>query len=164
MHFVTTSPSEKRVAAHVRTYRARGFECLCGNMRMASRALTTLYDAYLAPSGLTSGQLPVLWSVVAAEPLSLREIASWLVMDKTTVSRNVAALVDMGLIEIRPGRDARVKLAAATAKGRKAFAEAMPLWKQAQAHMEKKLGRADFLRAVTGAKRLAREVQGRKEG
>jgi hypothetical protein len=39
----------------------------------------------------------------------------------------------------------------------------MPLWKQAQAHMEKKLGRADFLRAVTGAKRLAREVQGRKE-
>jgi DNA-binding MarR family transcriptional regulator len=164
MDFVTTSPSEKRIASHVRTYRARGFDCLCGNMRMASRALTSLYDEYLAPSGLTSGQLPVLWSVVASEPLSMREIGEWLVMDKTTVSRNVAALVEMGLIEIRPGPDARVKLARSTAKGRSAFATAMPLWKAAQAAMEKKLGRADFLRAVTGAKRLAREVQGRKDG
>jgi DNA-binding MarR family transcriptional regulator len=155
-----TSPIDKRVASHVRTYRSRGFDCLCGNLRMASRALTALYDGYLAPSGLTSGQLPVLWCVIASEPLSLREIADWLVMDKTTVSRNVAALADMGLIALGAGPDARVKLASSTPKGRKAFAEAMPRWKAAQAHVEKKIGRPDFLRAVTDTKRLARKVQG----
>ena len=154
------SPSEKRVESSVRAYRARGFDCLCGNMRMASRALTQLYDAYLAPSGLTSGQLPVLWSVIAAEPLSLGEIADWLVMDKTTVSRNVAALAAMGLVDLKPGPDARVKLASSTAKGRKAFAAAMPLWRSAQALVEKKIGAATFAQAVLGARKLARKVQG----
>lgn len=153
------SPSEKRVESSVRAYRARGFDCLCGNMRMASRALTQLYDSYLAPSGLTSGQLPVLWSVIAAEPLSLGEIADWLVMDKTTVSRNVAALAAMGLVDLKPGPDARVKLASSTAKGRKAFAAAMPLWRSAQASVEKKIGTATFAQAVVGARKLARKVQ-----
>ena len=160
MDFAMATPSDKRVAADVRAYRARGFDCLCGNMRMASRALTQLYDAYLAPSGLTSGQLPVLWSVIAAEPLSLGEIADWLVMDKTTVSRNVAALAAQGLVELKPGPDARVKLASSTAKGRKAFAAAMPRWKAAQAIVEKKIGRETFVRAVVGARKLARKVQG----
>jgi len=154
------TPNDKRVAAGVRAYRARGFDCLCGNMRMASRALTQLYDAYLAPCGLSSGQLPVLWSVIAAEPLSLGEIADWLVMDKTTVSRNVAALAAMGLVELKPGPDARVKLATSTGKGRKAFAAAMPRWKAAQASVEKKIGRGTFAQAVVGARKLARKVQG----
>ena len=158
------SPSEKRIASHVRAYRARGFDCLCGNMRMASRALTQLYDSYLAPSGLTSGQLPVLWSVIAAEPLSLGEIADWLVMDKTTVSRNVATLAEMGLVELRPGPDARVKLASSTPKGRKAFSSAMPRWKAAQDCVEKRIGRETFSQAVAGARKLARKVQGSAPG
>jgi len=160
MEIAMATPNDKRVAAGVRAYRARGFDCLCGNMRMASRALTQLYDAYLAPCGLSSGQLPVLWSVIAAEPLSLGEIADWLVMDKTTVSRNVAALAAMGLVELKPGPDARVKLATSTGKGRKAFAAAMPRWKAAQASVEKKIGRGTFAQAVVGARKLARKVQG----
>jgi len=160
MEIAMATPNDKRVAAGVRAYRARGFDCLCGNMRMASRALTQLYDAYLAPCGLSSGQLPVLWSVIAAEPLSLGEIADWLVMDKTTVSRNFAALAAMGLVELKPGPDARVKLATSTGKGRKAFAAAMPRWKAAQASVEKKIGRGTFAQAVVGARKLARKVQG----
>ncbi len=158
------SPSEKRIASHVRAYRARGFDCLCGNMRMASRALTQLYDSYLAPSGLTSGQLAVLWSVIAAEPLSLGAVADWLVMDKTTVSRNVAMLADMGLVELRPGPDARMKLASSTPKGRKAFSSAMPRWKAAQACIERKIGRETFSQAVGGARKPRPEDPGKRPG
>lgn len=161
MEIAMTTPIDKRTAANVRAYRARGFDCLCGNLRMASRALSSLYDSYLAPAGLTSAQLPVLWSVIASEPLSMREIADWLVMDKTTVSRNVAALEEMGLVELKAGPDARVRLASSTAKGRKAFASAIPRWKAAQACVEKTVGRDTFARAVTGTRKLARKVQGR---
>jgi DNA-binding MarR family transcriptional regulator len=160
MEAVMKAPAEKRLEANLRAWRARGFDCLCGNVRMASRALTSLYDAHLAPAGITSAQLPVLWAVIAAEPLSMREIADWLVMDKTTVSRNVAALESMGLLGLQPGPDARVKLASSTAKGRKAFSRAIPLWKAAQLEVEKKVGRESFAQAVLGARKLARKVQG----
>ena len=79
-------------------YRQRGFDCMCGNLRMASRAVTSVYDAHLAPSGLTSNQLAVLWPIVAIEPVPMSEIARWIVMDKTTVSRNVAVMVNGELV------------------------------------------------------------------
>src|SRR3954451_13234423 len=96
-----------RIAAGSRleAYRARGLDCLCGNARMAARALTTLYDAHLAAAGVTSGQLAVLWCVMSAEPVAMRDIARYLVMDKTTVSRNAAALIQAGLVAARPGHD-----------------------------------------------------------
>jgi DNA-binding MarR family transcriptional regulator len=159
MEIAMNATSDKRVAADVRAWGTRGLDCLCGNLRMASRALSSLYDAYLAPAGITSAQLAVLWAVVSEEPLSMREIADWLVMDKTTVSRNVAALEDIGLVALKPGPDARVKLATTTAKGRKAFSRALPHWRAAQSEVEKTLGSDTFARAVAGARRLARKVQ-----
>ena len=141
-------------------YRMRGFECLCGNTRMAARALTALYDAHLGPSGLTSSQLAVLWCVMGAEPLAMGEIARHLVMDKTTVSRNVAALVEAGLVLVRPGEDGRVRTLASTAKGRRAFAAAMPLWEEAQAEATRQLGEARFSDAVLRTRRLARALGG----
>jgi DNA-binding MarR family transcriptional regulator len=133
-------------------------ECLCGNVRMAARALTTVYDEFLAPAGLTANQLAVLWCVVAREPLPMREVAEVLVMDKTTVSRNLAGLLDLGFVVCRTGPDARVKLVSCTAKGRKAFSEAVPRWKKAQEWVERRMGRGLFARSVTQTKRLAQLV------
>jgi DNA-binding MarR family transcriptional regulator len=138
-----------------RRWRRRGFDCLCGNVRMAARALTAHYDACLAPSGLTSNQLAVLWSVIAAEPVALGEIADYLVMDKTSVTRSMAGLAAMGLVVLRTGTDARVKLASSTAKGRRVFASAMPLWRQAQAEVRRTIGRGTFARTVREARRMA---------
>src|SRR5271154_5255945 len=98
-------------------YRRRGFDCLCGNLRMASRAVTTVYDEHLKASGLTSNQLALLWPIVAMEPTPMSEIARAVVMDKTTVSRNVAGLEALGLVEIQAGADARQRLVSTTTKG-----------------------------------------------
>ena len=67
------------------THRHRGFDCLCGNMRMAARAVTTLYDGHLAPAGLTAAELSVLWCVVSAQPVSMQMISEFLAMEKSTV-------------------------------------------------------------------------------
>jgi DNA-binding MarR family transcriptional regulator len=142
-------------------YRLRGMECLCGNVRMAARALTSVYDRFLEPAGLTSSQLAVLWCVLGREPVAMREVGEVLVMDKTTVSRNLAALGGHGLVAVRPGDDARVKLVVSTAKGRRAFASALPRWKAAQAWVERSVGKEPFAKAVRQSKRLAQSVSGR---
>ncbi|HUL95169.1 MAG TPA: MarR family winged helix-turn-helix transcriptional regulator [Usitatibacter sp.] len=139
-------------------FRNRGFDCLCGNLRMASRALTTIYDAHLKASGLTSNQLALLWPIVAMEPVPMSEVSRQVVMDKTTVSRNVQGLVAAGLVEIRTGTDGRHRLLAITAKGRHAFAAAMPGWEAAQREVARTFGRARFEQLVKSSRRLARAV------
>jgi DNA-binding MarR family transcriptional regulator len=153
-------PKETRSAPRPRlaAYQRRGFDCLCGNTRMAARALTTIYDEYLAPAGVSSSQLAVLWCVVGAQPVSMSEAAALLVMDKTTVSRNVSALLEMGLVAVKSGTDARVRLLTSTARGRAVFERAMPLWESAQAYVAERVGSTRFMEAVLQTRRLARAV------
>ena len=150
-----TRHHETAALAH---YRMRGFDCLCGNTRMAARALTALYDAHLAPCGLSASQLAVLWCVIGGEPLAMRDIARHLVMDKTTVSRNVAALADAGLVAIKAGEDARVRTLVSTAPGRRAFRAAIPLWEAAQAEVTSRVGETKFQDALLQTRRLARAL------
>ena len=139
-------------------YRLRGMECLCGNVRMAARALTAVYDRFLEPSGLTASQLAVLWCIAAREPVPMREVSEVLVMDKTTVSRNLAALAAQGWVRSAPGPDARMKLVSITPKGRRAFAAALPRWRAAQAWVGRRMGPARFASTVLEAKRLAQRI------
>jgi DNA-binding MarR family transcriptional regulator len=138
------------------THRLRGFDCLCGNMRMAARAVTALYDDYLAPAGLTAAELSVLWCVLAAQPVSMQQIAEFLAMEKSTVTRNVAHLRARSLVRVAAGEDARVKRVSATRQGREAFARALPLWKAAQKAAAAALGGARFHSLVAGSLHLAR--------
>jgi len=145
-------------AKSLEPYRQRGFDCLCGNLRMASRALTTLYDGHLKPSGLTSNQLALLWPIVAMEPVPMSEVSRQVVMDKTTVSRNVQGLIAAGLVEIRAGEDGRHRLLATTARGRHAFAAAMPFWEAAQQEVARIFGKARFDQLVKASRRVSRAV------
>ena len=139
-------------------YRRRGFECLCGNLRMAARALTLLYDAHLGARGLTVNQLAVLWSVMAFDQPTMGRIAAAVVMAKTTVTRNIAALAAMGLVRPQRGEDGRERVVSATARGRKVFCEAMPAWEAAQREASAAIGQARFERLVVQTCRVARTV------
>ena len=141
-----------------RAYRHRGFECLCGNLRMASRALTTLYDTHLGERGLTVNQLAVLWSVIALERATMGRIAETVVMDKTTVTRSIAGLGAMGLVELKRGVDARQRLVSPTARGHRVFSEAMPAWEAAQREAARAIGQARFDTLVLQTRRVARAV------
>jgi DNA-binding MarR family transcriptional regulator len=156
----TTKGAPSRAA--LEAYRMRGFDCLCGNTRMAARALTALYDARLAPCGISASQLAVLWCVIGGEPLAMGEVARYLVMDKTTVSRNVATLVAAGMVTASTGADSRVRQLASTARGRRVFRSAMPLWESAQAEVSQRLGSAKFEDAVRQTRRLARALDNRR--
>jgi DNA-binding MarR family transcriptional regulator len=147
-----------------RSHRFRGFECLCGNLRMAARAVTALYDDHLAASGLTAAQLTVLWCAIASEPVAMGEIGRKVAMDKSTVTRNVAALVAMGLLRAGKGTDARHRLVSSTVRGRGAFERAMPAWRAAQADAARLLGSRRLGTLARQSYRAARAVARAHEG
>jgi len=54
----------------------RGFDCVCGNLRMAARAVSSVYDRHLAPSGVQASQMAVLWAVSNAQGITVKELAA----------------------------------------------------------------------------------------
>lgn len=115
--------------------------CVCFALRKAARAVTQRYDAALAPSGLRTTQFSLLTTLRADGPLTVSKLAEAMVMDRTTLTRNLAPVEKRGLVKIAPGRrDRRTKKVALTAKGRKRLARAAPLWAAAQSHMKTAMG------------------------
>ena len=122
--------------------------CTCFGLRKAARAVTQMYDQALKPSGLRTTQFSLLAVTERAGPRRMAEIAELLVMDRTTLTRNLKPLLDQGLLERVAGADRRRRPIAITAKGRAALAQALPYWREAQMHMAGSLGRARWRRLL----------------
>jgi DNA-binding MarR family transcriptional regulator len=140
-HIMTRPPTDQ--TDHGRAARLMAEECLCFRARRTSRALTRLYDEALRPLGIQASQLSVLNAValIGDREAAMGTLADILVMDRTTLSRNLRPLEQAGLIRIDPSPvDARARLVRLTAAGERAVAEALPLWTRANAQVVAALG------------------------
>jgi len=61
-------------------------------------------------------------------------------MDRTTLTRNLDPLAKCGWVRIEEGEDRRTRLISLTPAGEQVLTQALPLWKQAQAHLLHGLG------------------------
>ena len=116
--------------------------CACGRLRRATRALTQLYDDFLAPAGLRVTQFSLLRTLQRDGTLRINELAARLLLDRTALSRNLDPLVDQGLVDIVRGHDARTREVAISRKGANALKAAMPHWERAQSEVMRHLGAA----------------------
>ena len=116
--------------------------CACGRLRRATRALTQLYDDFLAPAGLRVTQFSLLRTLQRDGTLRINELAARLLLDRTALSRNLDPLVDQGLVDIVRGHDARTREVAISRKGATALKAAMPHWERAQSEVTRHLGAA----------------------
>jgi DNA-binding MarR family transcriptional regulator len=117
-------------------------QCNCLAIRQAARYLTQFYDQFLASSGLRSTQFSILGKLMGYGPLSINALAKELVMDRTTLGRNMLPLQREGLIEIVPGTvDRRTKELRLTEAGIERLRAAAPGWAQAQSKFEQAFGR-----------------------
>jgi DNA-binding MarR family transcriptional regulator len=118
--------------------------CVCIGLRQASRAVTQAYDDAIAGSGVRATQFGLLVALAHAKLVPLSKLAEVLVMDRTTLTRNLAPLVREGLAEERPMADKRVRAFALTEQGRKVFERALPGWKKAQARIVRALAASEL--------------------
>jgi DNA-binding MarR family transcriptional regulator len=125
--------------------------CNCLALRQAARHVSQFYDQFLTASGLRTTQYSILARLQRKGPMSINALAAELVMDRTTLGRNILPLERDGLIAIRPGRiDRRSKDVQLTKAGAVRFRAAGEGWRQAQARFEGAFGstRAKALRAL----------------
>src|ERR1700722_13759435 len=124
-------------------------DCNCLAVRQAARYITQFYDQYLAPAGLRTTQYGILVKLKRRGPLSINALAAQLVMDRTTLGRNVRPLERDGLIVIEPDPDdRRSKVLRLTKTGEARFERAHKGWIEAQKRFEAAYGgkRASELR------------------
>ncbi len=118
--------------------------CACATIRRTDRVLTRFYDEILAPSGLYITQFTLLAALSQAAPVTIKRLAGILVMDRTTLTRNLEVLAKQRLVRIVEGEDRRMRLVHLTQEGEQALRRAWPLWQEAQAKIEHALGRERF--------------------
>jgi len=129
-------------------------DCNCLAVRQAARYVTQLYDRHLAASGLRISQYGILARLKRRGPMTINELAAELVVDRTTLGRNIRPLERDGLITITPGRtDRRIKELRLTATGDQRFNETRQAWVEAQRSFETGFGpeRAAELRGLLHA-------------
>jgi DNA-binding MarR family transcriptional regulator len=125
---------------------SRADECNCLAVRQAARHITQFYDQFLAPAGLRTTQFSILAKLRRLGPMTINALAGQLVMDRTTLGRNILPLEREGLIAVAKGSpDARSKELHLTEEGAARLRAASKGWVQAQARFE----------AVFGAKRTS---------
>ena len=106
--------------------------CACFNIRKTARAITNLYDAVLQPTGLRATHGILLMAIAMVGKPTISRLAGAMVMDRTTVARELKPLEDQGLIRITPGGDRRTRQVQLTEAGYAKRREVVPLWQAAQ--------------------------------
>jgi DNA-binding MarR family transcriptional regulator len=129
-------------------------ECNCFAVRAAARHVTQFYDQFLTPTGLRTTQFSILAKLKRLGPLTINTLADEMVMDRTTLGRNILPLERDGLIRIEAtSSDRRAKELHLTKTGQKRLQVAHERWSEAQARFETTFGprRAAELRKMLRA-------------
>ena len=133
---------------------SRAEDCNCLAVRQAARHITQFYDHYLAPSGPRTTQFSILAKLRRLGTMTINALAAEMVMDRTTLGRNILPLERDGLIAVEQGsRDRRSKELQVTEAGEARFRAATKGWVQAQRQFEKAFGakRTIDMRAILHA-------------
>ena len=117
-------------------------DCICFNLRKAARAVSRTYDEALAEVGVRNTQFTLLAIVHELGPVGVTEIADVAVMERTTLTRNLALLEREKLVTSAAGKDRRKREVSLTKLGRTKLKAALPVWRRAQKQMTNELGAA----------------------
>ena len=129
-------------------------QCMVTNSRMAARAVTRRYDAYVRPYGVTATQLSLMGAIQLLPGRTVSALAEERGFERTTLTRNLDRLEQMGLATSTA--DGRGRVAALTAKGEALLEELLPLWRRAQEELRAELSSTTFTDSITTLKRLAK--------
>ena len=121
---------------------------------MATRSVNRLYDRALSQVGLRVTGYSIMSRLAEDGPLSISELAGRLAMERTTCTREVAPLVESGLVESTVGSDRRRRLLRLTSLGARKRAEAYPLWERVQRMVADEFGDADVADLLVRLHRL----------
>lgn len=111
---------------------AEAGNCVSYRLRRAARMAAKHFDRALKPVGLRNTQFTLLAGLAENGEISIGDLSTLLVIDATTLNRNLGVLIRRGLVENIDAEDGRIRQLRLTSAGEGKFAEAMPHWRRAQ--------------------------------
>lgn len=116
-------------------------DCSCLRLRKLARRVTQLYDHALAPCGLSTNQFGLLAHVWFLKNPTISRLGEQMVMDPSTVTRNLRPLVEKGWVRLEvSAADRRQREARLTEDGLVMLRAGVPYWESAQAQLQEMLG------------------------
>ncbi|MRW84858.1 MarR family transcriptional regulator [Pseudoduganella sp. FT26W] len=110
-------------------------------LRQAARAVSSMYDRHLTPSGLTNSQFSILTAVHHQPGVDMVTLAQQMVMDRTSLVRAIQPLTRDGYLQQQSDPASPRKLVLSlTAAGQAKYQEAHVYWSAAQAEFEAGIG------------------------
>lgn len=119
--------------------------CVCRNLRMTTRITTQYFDQTFQTVGIPVAQFSLLADIAFRDNVTISELAEVLLMDQTTVTRNIEILRKKGYVILRTdGKDSRKKCISISEGGLEKLNEAIPLWNKVQSQIEQEIGAEKF--------------------
>lgn len=130
--------------------------CNCFAVRQAARQVTRQYERYFAQADLTSAQFSILVALSEQGPMTMLDLATVLVMDRTTLLRAMKPLQREQLLRSAASdADPRQLVFALSPAGERKLKQAMPLWAKAQEEFEAGMGTREAARLRSALLALA---------
>jgi DNA-binding MarR family transcriptional regulator len=138
-----------------------GLVCVNLNLRRAARAANVYFEkAMRENTGLTSQRFNILMTLGAVRGIELAPLADLLVLERSTLLRNLEPLAEQGLIEDVPADSARARKVALTDAGRAALEQAYPVWQAAHAALTDQIGDDEARLLIQHLRRLTSTLRG----
>ena len=115
-------------------------QCLCTNLRRASRGSSRHYDGALEGFGINVAQYSLLCNLKRLDQPSISSLAEAMGLDRSTLGRNLRVLENAGLVKLAEGEDHRNRLVCLTRTGEERLEAALPAWEAAQQRLIDRLG------------------------
>lgn len=118
--------------------------CACFNVRKSARVITKHYDDALQSLKLKPTQFTILAVLSNVDAITVTDLADYMILDRTTLTRNLRPLEKQGMIKTGAGEDRRTRMISLSKKGLNKLKKAIPLWEQAQKEVTKYMGDSRF--------------------
>ena len=120
--------------------------CVSNNLHRTTRAISRIYAEEMKASGIKRSQFAILAHLEQLGVVQLTELADIMIMDRTTLSRNLKPLQNSGFVHINVSpTDARARELSLSKEGKAKFREAYKLWKKAQRRVLALFGEDNWL-------------------
>src|SRR5210317_556294 len=114
--------------------------CMGTRVRRTARVVGNYYDMHLKSVGLKGTQFTLLNAIFLNPSITITQLADLLLLNRTTLNRNLKPLERQGLVRTSPGKDQRTRVLNLTQEGRNSLQSALPLWLEAQSGVVETLG------------------------
>ncbi len=115
--------------------------CVNGKVKRLHRLLDGIYQDGLREFGLKGSMLSILFVISKMKNVSQREVADKLVLDQSTVSRDIKKFITKGWVDaVRSEKDSRITVLKMTDLGYEFLEEVIPVWEKKHHYVTSILG------------------------